>query len=44
VLWTSPDGSTVLVTGFRGQHSAGLLHDGRYTPIPWSARLLSAAW
>jgi hypothetical protein len=44
VLWTSPDGSTVLVTGFRGQHSAGLLHDGRYTPIPWSAQLLSAAW
>lgn len=44
VLWTSPDGSTVLVIGFRGQHSAGLLHDGRYTPIPWSAQLLSAAW
>jgi hypothetical protein len=44
VLWTSPDGSTVLVIGLRGQHSAGLLHDGRYTAIPWSAKLLSAAW
>lgn len=44
VLWTSSDGSTILVTGLRGNHSAGLLHAGHYTPIPWSAQLLSAAW
>lgn len=44
VMWSSPDGSTILAIGFRDSHSAGLLHDGRYTPIPWSAQLLSAAW
>jgi hypothetical protein len=44
VLWSSPDGSTILVIGFRGRHSAGLLHAGQYTPLPWSADLLSAAW
>lgn len=44
VMWSSPDGSTILAIGFRDSHSAGLLHDGRYTPIPWSADLLSAAW
>ena len=44
VMWSSPDGSTILTIGFRDSHSAGLLHDGRYTPIPWSAQLLSAAW
>ncbi|HEY7147080.1 MAG TPA: hypothetical protein VH637_22770 [Streptosporangiaceae bacterium] len=44
VLWTSPDGSTILVSGFRGIHRAGLLHDGHYTPIPWSPLTLAAAW
>lgn len=44
VLWTSSDGSRILVIGFRGIHSAGVLHDGQYTPIPWSAQLLTAAW
>jgi hypothetical protein len=44
VLWTSPDGSTILVTGARGQISAGLLHGGHYTPIPWSPLLQDAAW
>jgi hypothetical protein len=44
VLWTSSDGGTILVTGFNGLHAAGLLHDGHYTPIPWSPLTLSAAW
>jgi hypothetical protein len=44
VLWTSSDGGTILVTGFNGIHAAGLLHDGHYTPIPWSPLTLSAAW
>jgi hypothetical protein len=44
VLWTSPNGGTILVTGFRGNNSAGVLHDGHYTPIPWSQLILSAAW
>lgn len=45
VLWTSPDGSKILVTGFKGAYtSAGLLHDGHYTPIPWSRLTISAAW
>jgi hypothetical protein len=44
VTWSSPDGSTILVIGFRDSHGAGLLHAGHYTPIPWSAQLLSAAW
>ena len=44
VMWSSLDGSTILAIGFRDGNSAGLLHDGRYTPIPWSADLLTAAW
>jgi hypothetical protein len=44
VLWTNTDGGTILVAGFKGVHSAGLLHDGHYTPIPWSPLTLSAAW
>jgi hypothetical protein len=44
VMWSSPDGSAILAIGFRDSHSAGLLHAGHYTPIPWSAQLLSAAW
>jgi hypothetical protein len=44
VLWTSSDGGTILVTGFNGSHTAGLLHDGHYFPIPWSPLLVSAAW
>jgi hypothetical protein len=44
VLWTSSDGGTILVTGFNGVHTAGLLHDGHYSPIPWSPLTLSAAW
>jgi len=44
VLWSSPDGSTLLVTGLHGKDSAGVLHRGRYTAIPWSGQLLSAAW
>jgi hypothetical protein len=43
-IWTSPDGSILLVVGFRGDHSAGMLDDGEYIPIPWSAANLSAAW
>ncbi len=39
VLWTSPDGSTLLVTALRGNHSCGLLQEGHYTPIPWAADL-----
>jgi hypothetical protein len=44
VLWTSPNGSTILVTGFKGIRSAGLLHNGHYTPIPWSQLNFTAAW
>jgi hypothetical protein len=49
--WTSPGGSTILVIRFRDdglytntRTRAGLLHDGHYTAIPWSAQILSAAW
>ena len=53
VLWTSPSAQLLIVSGtqpgptvgsFNLGHSAGILSDGRFTPLPWSNRTFAAAW
>jgi hypothetical protein len=45
VLWTSFDGSKVIVAGVRpGAPNAGIYSGGHYTPIPWPANIEYAAW
>jgi hypothetical protein len=44
VLWSSSSGQTVIVTGARPGATAGIIHGHRYTRIPWSASILTAAW
>jgi hypothetical protein len=44
VLWASSSGQTLVVTGARPGATAGIFHGHRYTRIPWSASILTAAW
>jgi len=53
VLWASPSGQALIVTGtqqgttvgpFNVGATAGVLRQGRFTPIPWSDRTFAAAW
>jgi len=54
VHWMSPSGRVLIVTDLlRARHhstaqfadvDAGMLVDGRYTPLPWSENTLTAAW
>jgi len=53
VLWASPSGQVLIVSGTQPGATvgsvgtgatAGILHDGRFTPIPWSDRTFAAAW
>jgi hypothetical protein len=45
VLWTSYDGSKVIVVDIRpGTPNAGVYSGGHYTPIPWPANIVAAAW
>lgn len=44
VLWTSSSGRVLLISGSRKGGGAGILRDGRYTPIPWSNEIFAAAW
>jgi hypothetical protein len=44
VLWTSGSGHVLVIAGARPGASAGIFHGDRYTPIPWSAGILAAAW
>ena len=44
VLWTNASGSVMVVTHARSGNSAGILHAGTYTPIPWSTHIATAAW
>jgi hypothetical protein len=53
VLWTSPSGQVLIVSGtqpgatarfFSTAATAGILSAGRFTPIPWSDRTFAAAW
>jgi hypothetical protein len=45
VLWTSYDGSKLIVADVRtGDPNAGIYSGSRYTPIPWPANIVAAAW
>lgn len=53
VLWASPSGQALIVSGtqrgttvgpFNVGATAGVLRHGRFTPIPWSDRTFAAAW
>jgi hypothetical protein len=45
VLWTSYDGSKAIVAEVRpGTPNAGVYSGYRYTPIPWPANIVGAAW
>jgi hypothetical protein len=44
LLWSSRDGSTVVLTGIRLGATAGIVRGRGYTPIPWSALIQDAAW
>jgi len=44
IQWTSPTGATLLISGAQHGGGAGVLKNGRYTPIPWSSQIFAAAW
>jgi hypothetical protein len=44
LLWSSPDGNTLILTGVRLGATAGIVSGGHYTPIPWSGAIQDAAW
>jgi WD40 repeat protein len=45
VLWTNYDGSQVIVADVRpGTPNAGIYNGSHYTPIPWPANIVGAAW
>jgi hypothetical protein len=44
VLWTNATGSVLVVAYAGNGNGVGILHGGKYTPIPWSSRTATAAW
>jgi WD40 repeat protein len=44
ILYTSDDGSVLVLTYLRPGANATIVHDGRSAPIPWSPRIAAAAW
>ena len=44
ILFTSDDGSVLVLTYQRPGAKAAIVHDGRSTPIPWSPYIGVAAW
>ena len=45
VLWTSYDGSQAIIANIRpGAQNAGIYSGSHYTPIPWPANVIDAAW
>lgn len=44
ILYTSGDGSVLVLTYQRPGTNATIVHDGRSTPIPWSPYISVAAW
>jgi hypothetical protein len=44
LLYTSTTGNVLVVSYARPGNSAGILRDGRYTPIPWNQQTIAAAW
>jgi hypothetical protein len=44
ILYTSDDGSVLVLTYLRPGTNATIVHDGRSTPIPRSPHITVAAW
>ena len=44
ILYTSDDGSVLVLTYQQPGAKAAIVHDGRSTPIPWSPYIGAAAW
>ena len=44
ILYTSDDGSVLVLTYQQPGTNATIVHDGRSTPIPWSPHIAVAAW
>ncbi len=44
VLYTNATGSVLVVSYARPGVSAGILRADTYTPLPWTARTMTAAW
>ncbi len=44
VLWTSYDGSRFVVVSARPGNTAGIYSGNQYTPLPWPANVVDAAW
>ncbi len=44
VVWTSYNGSQAIVLDSRPGQTAGVYTGTRYTPLPWPANILDAAW
>lgn len=44
VLWTNYDGSKFVVVSARPGNTAGIYSGASYTPIPWPANVVDAAW
>jgi hypothetical protein len=44
ILYTSDDGSVLVLTYLRPGTNATIVHDGRSTPIPWSQYIAVASW
>jgi hypothetical protein len=44
VMYTNATGSVLAVSYARPGMTAGILHGSRYTPIPWSGTIFTAAW
>jgi hypothetical protein len=44
ILWMNYNGSKVIVAGAAPGHAIGVYSDGTYTPLPWPANAVGAAW
>jgi hypothetical protein len=44
VMYVSPGGGTLVVSGARRGDTAGILRGDSYTPLPWSKDIAIAAW
>jgi len=44
ILWTNDNGSKLIVADARPGHTLGIYSGGTYTPLPWPAHAVNAAW
>jgi hypothetical protein len=44
ILWTNYNGSKVIIAAAARGHTVGVYSGGTYTPLPWPANVIGAAW